>query len=574
MLLRIFLLSISFLFLYADNEVAPTPIEVKSSVSLATIKKYALCHQLIEYKKAKRFSHLNSPTQTATFYTDYCKRLNNFAWFDKNLNTIQEAKELLSSIDDSYDDGLNPEKYHKGELTIALNLLKDEAFTSDKKKIELVNDIDILFTDAYLSMVHDLYYGFTDWEKFQGLKIDDEPIAWERAIKEPIYPQKRLFDSLRKNSIKNSLVTLNPDFKEYGRLVKALAFYRSLEKTEKITKIPFGPSIRLNYTDSRLPLIKQRLFETQDLLEINNTEQTIYNENDLIDAVKKFQTRNNLLPDGRIGNKTVKAMNISISDKVQKIILNLERFRWLNTGMDKKDVYLNVNIPAFSMQVLEKGNELFHMNVIVGSKERPTPILSSKLSYAVVNPTWTAPQTIIQEDILGKKNLLQYLDKHNMHVFRQINGEMIEQDPQAINWEPYIQAKAAPFTFKADSGKKNPLGVVKFIFPNKYSIYMHDTNSRGLFKNDYRALSSGCVRLGEPKKLLTYLSPKEDIITKDTQEEKRVDLAKRPPILIRYMTVGVDASQNIFFYDDIYGYDDLLLQTIKKINFAKCDLTH
>jgi murein L,D-transpeptidase YcbB/YkuD len=95
-----------------------------------------------------------------------------------------------------------------------------------------------------------------------------------------------------------------------------------------------------------------------------------------------------------------------------------------------------------------------------------------------------------------------------------------------------------------------------------------------LFKNDYRALSSGCVRLGEPKKLLTYLSPKEDIITKDTQEEKRVDLVKRPPILIRYMTVGVDASQNIFFYDDIYGYDDLLLQTIKKINFAKCDLTH
>ncbi len=571
MLLKIFLFSISFLFLYAADDEISTPPHVEKSISSVTIKKYALCHQLVEYKKTKHFSHLNDPVQTAGFYANFCKNSDNFAWFEKDLSLTPQAQEMLWSIDDSYNYGLNPEKYHKGELTFNLDRLKNEIFESNKKKISLTNEIDILFTDAYLSMAHDLYYGFTDWGKFQNATINDAPIAWERQIKQPIYAQKRLFSSLRKNNIKHSLQTLNPDFKEYGQLVKALAFYRSLEETEKITKIPLGPSISLNYTDERLPLIKQRLFETQDLLEIKNPEQTIYNETDLIDAVKKFQARNNLASDGLIGKKTVQIMNISATDRIQKIILNLERFRSLKNDLEKKDVYLNVNIPAYSMQVFEKGNELFHMNVIVGSKDRPTPILSSKLSYAVLNPTWTAPQTIVQEDILGKKNLLQYLQKHNMHIYRQTNGEMIEQDPKKIDWEPYIQAGAAPFTFKADSGKKNPLGTVKFIFPNKYSIYMHDTNTRGLFNNEYRALSSGCVRLGEPKKLLTYLSPKEDIITKDTQEEMRVDLAKRAPILIRYMTVGVDANQKVCFYDDIYGYDDLQLQMINKINFAKCD---
>ena len=100
---------------------------------------------------------------------------------------------------------------------------------------------------------------------------------------------------------------------------------------------------------------------------------------------------------------------------------------------------------------------------------------------------------------------------------------------------------------------------------------MHDTNSRGLFKNEYRALSSGCIRLGEPKKLLTYLSPKEDIISGEIEDEHRVDLQKRLPVLIRYMTVGVDVNQKVYFYNDIYGYDDLQLQNIKKINFMKFD---
>jgi len=577
MIIKIFFLVLVFFSLHAQSEEALTSDQVSSSatppaeINQKSIKQYSVCNSLVLYKKTNFFSTLNNSLLTQKFYTQYCKHLQNFAWFDSTLQYSPQALDLLASIDDSLHYGLNPEKYHQNELASDRDLLENGTFSSDEKKIALMNTIDLLLTDAYITMAEDLYYGFTDWEKFKTSKIADEQIEWDRPTKLPLLVTKRLFDSLKKNSIKSSLETLNPDFKEYTRLIKALAYYRSLEKDDEWVKIPFGSLIILNSTDERLPLIKKRLLESGELDTITDPDGTLYDDKILISAVKKFQSRHNLSADGLIGNKTIVAMNVPLSKKITTIILNLERYRWLNSGMDKTDAYIDINVPAFTMQLLEKGDELFHMNVIVGTKDRPTPILSSKISYAVINPTWTAPQTIVKEDILEKKNLLKYLQKHNMRVYRQIHGEMIEQNPRAINWEPYKEAGAAPFTFKADAGKSNPLGVVKFIFPNKYSIYMHDTNSRGLFKNEYRALSSGCIRLGEPKKLLTYLSPKEDIISGEIEDEHRVDLQKRLPVLIRYMTVGVDSDQKVYFYNDIYGYDDLQLQNIKKINFMKFD---
>ncbi len=577
MIIKIFFLALTFFSLYAQPEEVLTSDQVNSSAALLaeinqnTLEKYAVCNHLTAYKKTNFFSTLNNSLLTEKFYTQYCIHLQNFAWFDSKLHYLPQALDLLSSIDDSLRYGLNPEKYHQNELAVDRDLLENGTFPSNEKKIDLTNTIDILLTDAYITMAQDLYYGFTDWEKFKSSKIADEQIQWDRPTKLPLLPTKRLFDSLEKNSVKSSLETLNPDFKEYARLLKALAYYRSLEKNAEWVTIPSGPPIRLNKTDERLPLIKKRLLESGELETITDPDETLYNDKTIIDAVKTFQSRHNLTPDGFIGKKTIQAMNIPLSKKITMIILNLERYRWLNSGMDKKDAYIDINIPAFTMQLLEKGDELFHMNVIVGKKERPTPILSSKISYAVINPTWTAPETIVKEDILEKKNLLDYLKKHNMHVYRQIHGEMVKQNPRAINWEPYKKAGAAPFVFKADAGKSNPLGEVKFIFPNKYSIYMHDTNTRELFKNEYRALSSGCIRLGEPQKLLTYLSPKEDMISGEIEDEHRVDLQKRLPVLIRYMTVGVDVNQKVYFYDDIYGYDDLQLQNIKKINFMKFD---
>jgi murein L,D-transpeptidase YcbB/YkuD len=204
------------------------------------------------------------------------------------------------------------------------------------------------------------------------------------------------------------------------------------------------------------------------------------------------------------------------------------------------------------------------MKVIVGKKERPTPILNSTISYAVLNPSWTAPETIVREDIIEKGNIDSYLAKHNMKVYMTLHGESVEVNSNHIDWKSYEGQSNIPYTFKADSGTLNPLGVVKFIFNNQYSVYMHDTNRRDLFQNEYRALSSGCVRLNEPNKLLTYLLEKEGKILSKVKNSKEVtdtivSLRGKVPVVFRYMTVGVDKDHKINFYDDIYGYDDLIL---------------
>ena len=572
MQLKIFLfIFIILLPLYAENNDTVSIITPSTNpivIDINDVKKQTFCKQPRLYKNAKTFANLNTPVETRAFYEEYCKHEKLLPWFDSQLKLTPQAKELFESIKNSYNNGLNPDKYHLQELLKKQEQLSQNNFTTAMQKATLINSINLLLSDGYISLAQDLYYGFTDWDKFKQLKIDDEPIAWERTKKVPLRSARRLYTSLQKNSIKSSLEVLNPDFKEYTRLVKALAHYRSLQKETHQFFIPVGPPIRFNNVDPRLPLIQKRLLESGDLIEITDENATTYNDTALIQAVKRFQERHSMTPDGLIGKKTLQAMNMTIADKITKIILNLERYRWQNSSIDHKQAYINVNIPAYSLQILENESEVLHMNVIVGKKDRPTPILNSKISYAVLNPTWTAPQTIIKEDILEKPNILDYLQKHDMHVYRQINGEMVEQNPYEIDWELYQKEGKSPFKFVAESGKSNPLGVVKFIFPNKYSIYMHDTNSRGLFKSEYRALSSGCIRLGEPKKLLTYLSPKEDRISSEVESEHKVELKNRLPIVIRYMTVGVTPTQKVCFYDDVYGYDEMLLHAINKINFA------
>ena len=209
---------------------------------------------------------------------------------------------------------------------------------------------------------------------------------------------KSLTKNLEQNSISTSLEALRPNFIEYTRMMDALKYYRELTEKGGWQTIPAGPTIRIGHNDARVELIKKRLFATAELKEITTLEHTTYDEEELIEAVKSFQKSHNLKPDGLIGKKTIHALNVPASKIVEKIILNLERFRWLTPNLDKVPGYISINIPAFKMQLYEEGHERINMKVIVGRKDRPTPVTHSKLSYAVLNPSWTAPQTIIKED--------------------------------------------------------------------------------------------------------------------------------------------------------------------------------
>lgn len=542
-----------------------TPVDTNTS-NTGVFETASLCDRLIEYKKTDRFELLSSPEETRRFYTDRCEQEKNYAWFDSSLSPTAEAFELLRAIDDAYRHGLNPEKYHKTLLKHYLFTIVKKKFDSVEAKSRFIDHTEMFLSDAYFTLAHDLYEGFTDREAFKALNVDDEEIEWDFPQKGALDFGKILTEALGKNTVADSLKTLVPEFLEYGRLLKALALYRKLAEYGENESLPEGPTIREGDNDPRLPLITQRLIFLGDLDESDRAETTLYNDPALLRAVKSFQSRHNLKADGRIGENTLKALNVPIRERITQLILSLERYRWLNRGMENKNAYISINIPSFTLQLLEQGEEKFSMKVIVGKKERPTPILNSKIAYAVLNPTWTAPETIVREDILGKKNVLKYLKNHDMRVFQMIDGSLSELNPYTIDWEHYKTLGKAPFVFRANAGDENPLGEIKFIFPNRYSVYMHDTNTPALFQNDYRALSSGCIRLSDPSLLLTYLSPKDDIISSGNRDNRKIELRKKLPVILRYMTAAADAEGKVYFYEDIYGYDRLHLQILKPID--------
>ena len=535
-----------------------------------------LCNRFAQAKNSSLFLGLKSAHESKEFYTNHCKSKNSLAWLNSSLEFTPQALELLEAVEASGTQGLSPNRYNYKMIQETIQVLKTNVFANEAEKYAKYNRLDILMSDAYLTLAKELYYGFTDWKIFQTLKTEpkkddtnERKFEWDRDKKSALMSVKYLTKNLEQNSISTSLEALRPNFIEYTRMMDALKYYRELTEKGGWQTIPAGPTIRIGHNDARVELIKKRLFATAELKEITTLEHTTYDEEELIEAVKSFQKSHNLKPDGLIGKKTIHALNVPASKIVEKIILNLERFRWLTPNLDKVPGYISINIPAFKMQLYEEGHERINMKVIVGRKDRPTPVTHSKLSYAVLNPSWTAPQTIIKEDILAKNNIQAYLESHDMEVFAQIDGESVPINPEEIDWDEYADRNHVPFIFKASTGKSNPLGDVKFMFNNKYSVYMHDTNQRYLFANSTRAYSSGCIRLEEPTKLLTYLLENKGNIanTQEKSQDKVVQLKKKLPLIIRYMTAEVDESNKVYFYDDIYGYDERHLLAVKGFNF-------
>ncbi|DAB30615.1 MAG TPA: hypothetical protein CFH84_03065 [Sulfurimonas sp. UBA12504] len=548
-------------------EIAEMSVSIMPQRSQQNFADNLLCNNSHSLKNSALFKGLRSPSQSFEFYLQHCKNKNTLVWFDASLRLHESAHELIEEIQNSYEEGLSPKRYHSKEIEKNIIKIAQNTFTNPQEKIKIYNRLDLLLSDAYLTLAYELYYGFTNWEAFEKGTTDTK-FEWERTQKSALSPVAYLLKNLKQNSISDSLKILNPDFSEYKRLKEALQFYKKLDAKGGWRAIPFGSPIRINQRDTRVIEIKKRLFLSDDLEEMAYPENVVYDEVNVIKAIKFLQQRHNLEPDGLIGTKTISALNIPPSVIIKKIILNMERFRWLGRGLENSAGYIDINIPAFRMRVYEYAQKVMQMPIIVGKKERATPILSSSLSYAVLHPTWTAPQTIVKEDILANGNMQEYLQDHNMRVFTMQEGAKVDVNPDEVEWAEYAQKESVPFLFRADAGKSNPLGEVKFMFNNKYSIYMHDTNQPALFEKKSRAFSSGCIRLYEPIKFLKYLLEKDTMKSLLAQEEvpdQIVQIKKKLPIIIRYMTVEVDVGNKIHLFEDVYGYDERHTLALKDV---------
>lgn len=445
----------------------------------------------------------------------------------------KKRKIIIDQLLSSKHEGLNPAHY---KVKTLLKYQKKYENLDDKEKAIY----DILLTQSLQKYIAHLSNGrlnprhlYKDWDLKEN-KID---------------LNKTLVLLLKSDSLAYKIEQLKPNHIVYKSLKKALRIINSFPK-DNFKTIEISKKIVLNDTNLALIDIKKRLIYWKEMT-AKDSLTAIY-DSKTFEAMKKFQIRHGLAADGVVGAGTVQALNFSKRKRKEQILANLERWKWFPKKLGKE--YLIVNIPDYKLSLVKDKDSLRTHKVIVGRAKRATPILSSTLSNVILNPTWTVPPTILKEDVIPSisKNW-NYLTKTNMKVFDGNGNEV-----SANNWNP---SKAKSYRYVQSPGSFNSLGMVKFSFPNQFSVYLHDTNHRDFFGKQNRSLSSGCVRIENPLELAEYLLDDKDNwntkkITEILQNKKTkyIKIKNKVDVHILYWTAWSE-NNSLIFRDDIYNLD-------------------
>ncbi|MDD4330178.1 MAG: L,D-transpeptidase family protein [Aliarcobacter sp.] len=472
------------------------------------------------------------------------------------------------------------------EVINALNSLDK----SNTKYLENLVRIDFILTELFDRYVTYVTKGSIKWsafeEKLTELEKETEiKASWDKYSlnKDSKLLLKKVIE---KNDLSMVLDEIDFNYPQSKELVLAIGELEKISAKGGYTKIPESKSLRVGDVSQTLPFLRKRLFESNDLTvqcknniknenalnevnpeieKLSTNCENIFDE-DLKNAVISFQKKHGLSSDGVVGGQTQRFLNISADKKISIIRLNLERMRWLPRDLGEK--YLLVNVPEYKLRLYENNHIILNMAVIVGDKKFPTPIFSDKMSYVVLNPSWNIPDSIAKNEIIPK--LLKdpnYLADKGIDIYAGWNGNPEKVDSKNIingailEDEEYLRN----FRFSQTSSHDNPLGKMKFMFPNKYSVYIHDTPAKSLFENARRAYSHGCIRLSKPEELLSTIANEDknlDIlkaneILSSKVSEKSIGLDKKIPIHIIYLTSWVDENGVLQFREDIYNFDKI-----------------
>jgi murein L,D-transpeptidase YcbB/YkuD len=397
-------------------------------------------------------------------------------------------------------------------------------------------------------------------------KVDPENLdpAWNmtRQVRNK-NPVAAIEKRLQTGSLAEGLEKIRPKIGLYQGLKSVLKKYRAIQEAGGWESVPDGATLKLGMTDRRVSLLRKRLAVTGEFDgEVTDTD---FFDEDIKAAVIRFQTKHRLEADGIVGKNTYAALNIPVRQKINKIRVNLERVRWVYHKIPSD--YIVVDIAGFRAYNFEDTTATWSSKVQVGKPYRKTPVFKSKIKYIVLNPTWTVPPTILRKDILPKiKKNPNYLSKMKIRV---IDRKGRDVDPQSVNWSKY--SKNIPYTLRQEPGPHNALGRIKFIFPNKYLIYLHDTPSQSLFGQKDRAFSSGCIRVNKDIELAELLlddpakwNRKSILKLLDTNKTLRINLPKPKPIMLLYFTVMVDEDGNYVFKKDVYDRDREVLEGLNE----------
>jgi L,D-transpeptidase YcbB len=467
----------------------------------------------------------------------------------------EKVEDMIALIKDVAQEGLKSEDYHLS----AIEYLAEKVFVEKSDDEEHAANLELLLTDAFFMISSHLNSGKTDRNS-----IDPQ---WNAAQRESIGDVKSFVDSaMVKDNIREAIKQLTPRHKAYENLKKALAKYRLIESSGGWENFNTElPKLALGTRHPDVVALRKRLIPTQGDVYGELEDEELFDEM-LHEQVMLFQKRNGITPDGVVAKGTIEALNISVYERIATIEANLERWRWISS--DLGDRYVKVNIANFEMHVIENDSIIFASDAIVGKPYRKTPVFSSRLTYLVLAPTWTIPPTILAQDVIPavRKNP-GYLKQKNMQVLKS-DGSVV--DPSTIDWKS-ISAKGFPYIIRQAPGKDNALGAAKFMFPNQYSVYIHDTPTKELFARTDRSFSSGCIRISKPLEFAAFLLRDKPDWTIDRiknvvaqGKETTVMISKPLPVHLLYLTAWAEDDGTVHFRKDIYDRDQSLLNALKK----------
>jgi L,D-transpeptidase YcbB len=444
-----------------------------------------------------------------------------YIWFDKD-GIVEYGNSLYSKVKDVEDEGISGGFPYQQKI---------DGIFSDAEKNPMINtDTELMLTSLYLYYVDKVYKG-----------IDPKTThAMEWLLPRKKVSLAQMLDSLiidekSGNQDADNQILIS----QYYELRDVLKQYREIEKQGGWKPIELHPdgNYKPNDTGRVIRQIRDRLFITHDIKQ--NTRSNRY-DSELLEAVNRYQVRNGYQSDSLISPDQIQNMNLSVGERIKTIVINMERCRWLSPDIFNSREYIFVNIPSFELSFFRDEKVEFHSSVVVGKTMSKTVIFGGKMSYIVFSPYWNLPESIIEDEVKpGIAKNKNYLKKHNMEW----NNGQVRQLP----------------------GKNNSLGLVKFMFPNSNEIYFHDTPSKGLFKEESRAFSHGCVRVDKARELaITILKEDEKWTVEKIDEsmnsgkENIASLKNKIPVHIGYFTAWVDKQGEINFYKDVYERDERL----------------
>ncbi|HEV8283237.1 MAG TPA: L,D-transpeptidase family protein [Chitinophagaceae bacterium] len=486
--------------------------------------------------------------QPATLQYLYDKTDHEAKW-SREERWVPIADSVMNFISNTRLYGLFPEDYHfKNVSQLKERFAQD---TNARKDAVLWSKADLLLTDALVQIIKDVKLG--------RLQKDSITLRSDSALTNEFYEQQ-LQKIAQSNSISAVIDSLEPTIKAYQELKAGIKQFLDTAEFKDYTYVPYPVYDSIGFKKS----LPKRLFE-EGLLD---SSYSLMDSVEIAKGIKKYQQQKKLKADGIAGSETIRSLNLTDKDKFFRIALSLDKYKMLPAKMPEK--YLWVNLAGYYLQLWESDSLRIFSKVVVGKPLTRTPELSSSISEMITYPQWSVPQSIIVKEFLPElKKDPGYLEKKG---FSLLDTENQEVDPYFVDWSKY--KKGIPYKIIQGSGDDNALGIMKFNFPNKYAVYLHDTNQRYLFSQSSRALSHGCVRVQEWEKLSNFIlqndstyidslgrgsfTKTDSVVQWLARKEKHyIPVKKKIPLFIRYFTCE-GRNGKIIFYDDMYNEDHRL----------------